>query len=102
MEADPEHLPDLPHVRTILRYYEGCNRADAALVRKTLAENVVPYRVDHRPVEGAESLSVLAAEVARRTRATWSGDHVLAGEDEAVADPPTSSLRTTPTALHPT
>ena len=93
MNDVPEHLPDHPHVRTILRYYEGCNRADAALVGSTLAEDVVHYWVDHRPVEGAESLSVFAAKVAKRTRATWSADHVLVGEDEAVVE---WSMRWTP------
>ena len=93
MKDVPEHLPDLPHVRTILRYYDGCNRADAAHIRKTLSENVVHYWVDHRPVEGAGRLSVFAAKVAWRTRATWSADHVLAGEDEAVVE---WSMRWTP------
>ena len=93
MKDVPEHLPDHPHVRTVLRYYEGCNRADASLIRATLAEDVVHYWVDHRPVEGAESLSVFAAKVAQRTRATWSADHVLAGADEAVVE---WSMRWTP------
>ena len=93
MRIAPGRLPDHPHVRTILRYYEGCNRADAALVRSTLADDVVHYWVDHRPVEGAESLSVFAAKVAQRTRATWSSDHVLSGADEAVVE---WSMRWTP------
>ncbi len=93
MKSVPEHLPDHPHVRTVLRYYEGCNRADPALIRATLAEDVAHYWVDHRPVAGAEALSVFAAKVACRTRATWSADHVLAAGDEAVVE---WSMRWTP------
>ena len=93
MNGVPEHLPDHPHVRTILRYYEGCNRTDAALIRATLAKDVVHYWVDHPPVAGAEALSVFATKVAQRTRATWSVDHVLAGADEAVVE---WSMRWTP------
>ena len=93
MKRVPARLADRPHVRTILRYYEGCNRGDASLIRETLAEDVVHYWVDHRPVAGAESLSAFAAKVAQRTRATWSADHVLVGEDEAVVE---WSMRWTP------
>ena len=95
MSGVPERLPDHPHVRTILRYYEGCNRADAGLIRDTLAEDVVHYWVDHRPVAGADALSAFAAKVAQRTRASWSADHVLVGGDEAVVE---WSMRGTPIA----
>ena len=86
MKRSPKKLPRHPRVQTILRYYEGCNRADAALIRSTLADGVVHYWVDHRPVAGAASLSVFAARSASRTRARWSADHVLVGEHEAVVE----------------
>ena len=93
MNDVPGHLPDHPYVRTILRYYEGCNRADASFIRAVLADDVAHYWVDHRPVEGAEGLSEFAAKVAQRTRATWSADHILVGTDEAVVE---WSMRWTP------
>ena len=80
-------------MRIILRYYEACNRADPSLINETLAEDVVHYWVDHRPISDAEPMSVFAAKVAQRTRATWSADHILVGEDEAAVE---WSMRWTP------
>ena len=80
------NLPDHPHVRTILRYYEGCNTGDAGLIRSTLTHDMVHYWVDHKPVTDGDSLSTFAAKTATRTKACWTLDHVLVNAEEAVAE----------------
>ena len=79
-------LPDHPHVRTILAYYDGCNRADEAAMRAAFADDVVHYFVDHAPVATAEGLARYWARVGPRTRAHWSVDHALVQGDEAVIE----------------
>ncbi len=79
-------LPDHPHVQTILRYYEGCNTADAALMRSTFSEAVVHYYVDHAPVRGRDGLANYWAKVGPKTHAHWSCDHAIVSGDEVVIE----------------
>jgi len=79
-------LPDHPHVRTILRYYDGCNAADEALMRGTFTEDVVHYYLDHAPVRGREGLARYWAKIGPRTGATWRCDHAIVHDDEAVIE----------------
>ena len=79
-------LPDHPHVDTVLRYYAGCNAYDAQMIRSTLTDDMVHYWVDHPPVHGGDHLASFAAKSASRTRAKWSGDHMLVVADEMVVE----------------
>ncbi len=86
-------LPDHDHIRTILRYYDGCNTADAELMRSTFSADVVHYYLDHEPVRGRDGLAGYWAKVGPRTRARWSCDHAIVAGDEAVIE---WSMRWTP------
>ena len=75
-----------PHLATILRYYEGCNLADAELMKSTFTDDVVHYYVDHTPVAGRDGLANYWAKVVPRTKANWSLDHSIVAGDEAVIE----------------
>lgn len=75
-----------PHIETILRYFDGCNKADVAVMKSAFAEDVVHYFVDHEPVRGAEGLAGYWAKVGPKTRARWYVDHAIVHRDEAVIE----------------
>ncbi|MEL0081985.1 MAG: nuclear transport factor 2 family protein [Gammaproteobacteria bacterium] len=85
---------DHPHLKTIERYYQGCNSADEALMRSTFTEDVVHYYTHHDPVRGAASLAHYWLSMQPRVDGHWSVDHGIVQGDEAVIE---WTMRWTPT-----
>jgi hypothetical protein len=75
-----------PYVETIERYYHGCNTHDVALMKSTFTDDVVHYFVDHSAVRGASDLANYWSKVAPLTQATWTVDHAIVQEPEAVIE----------------
>ena len=75
-----------PYIETIRTYYRGCNTADAALMMSTFTDDVVHYFVDHGAVAGAAQLASYWCKVGPRTSASWTLDHALVQEPEAVIE----------------
>ena len=76
-----------PHLETIRRYYEGCNRGDVELMKSTFTPDVVHYFLNFPPKHGAEELANYWAEFQRHGQATqWTVDHGIEQGNEAVIE----------------
>ncbi len=71
----------------VRRYYDGCNRADGEQMMSTFTPDVVHYFVEDPPVRGARALAEKWLSFFEDGRsATWTVDHGIAAEDEAVIE----------------
>ncbi|WP_293958720.1 nuclear transport factor 2 family protein [Sneathiella sp.] len=71
---------------TIQQYYYGCSTADFDLMMSTFDPDVVHYFVDHSAVRGAAALANYWVKVGPKTQASWTLDHILVQEPEAVIE----------------
>ena len=83
--------PELLEV--VRRYYEGCNRADEALMMSTFDPQVVHYFTHHVPVRGAAALARYWSGMQPKIAGHWSLDHGITCGREAVIE---WTLRWTP------
>ena len=74
------------YISAIETYYEGCNAQNPEMMVSTFTDDVVHYFVDHTSVSTAKGLSNYWCKVADQTQATWSMDHALVKEPEAVIE----------------
>lgn len=74
------------HLDLIEKYYDGCSRADAALLRSVLAPDVEHYTTDMERVDGAEALIEFFLRFAPAVQAVWRVDHCIAQGNEAVIE----------------
>ena len=76
------------NVEVVGRYFEDCQTGDVALLRETLADDVVHYFLPERfaPIRGAEHLARHWARFHRLLAPTWALDRLLARDDEVVSE----------------
>lgn len=80
-------MSEHPHLETIRRYYDGCNRGDIDLMKSTLVDDVVHYFVNFPSKRGADDLAGYWAEFQKHARVTrWTVDHGIAYGNEAVIE----------------
>jgi ketosteroid isomerase-like protein len=87
-------MTEHPHLATIRKYYEGCNRGDIGLMVSTFTPDVVHYFTDlnrppgkRGPVKGALALAQYWANFQKEGRTTqWTVDHGIVEGDEAVIE----------------
>lgn len=77
---------DHRYVTLIRSYYEGCNRADSALIKSTFCDDVIHYFTHHPPIKGAENLANYWVKMQPRIQGKWSVDHALVSGDECVIE----------------
>ena len=73
-------------ISTIKEYYEGCNTRNETLMKSTFTDDVIHYFVDHPAVSSADGLANYWCKVGPTTHATWSVDHAMVQEPEAVIE----------------
>lgn len=76
-----------PHLATIRKYYDGCNRADVDLMMSTFTPDVVHYFIDEPPVRGARALADKWVGFSKdESVPRWTVDHGIVQGDEAVIE----------------
>jgi hypothetical protein len=75
-----------PFIKTVERYFKGCNTADVSLMLSCFAADVRAYFVGIPPVTGSRDLATFWAEFHKSTGARWTVDRSLAHEREAVVE----------------
>jgi hypothetical protein len=74
------------YISLIRTYYQGCNNADAALMKTTFCDDVVHYFTHHPKISGAENLANYWVKMQPRIKGEWHLDHALVDGTECVIE----------------
>lgn len=84
--ASPAAGPEHPYREVLRRYIRGCNSGDAAMVRSTLAEDVVVYFLNLPPIAGRDAVASAWKQYHDATHSRWTIDAVVIDGPEAVME----------------